>query len=178
MRRASATPQEEWSKLTASERAAWAGFIRAHATLIRALDAELEATHQLPMSSFDVLIQLAIAPGGRLQMFQLADAVHLSRSGLSRLVERLEREGMVERRKGVDPRSVFAVITDTGLARVAEATPTHLNGVRRRFLDRLSPAQIEQLATIWRSLLLADDAARVPEQPGLGTGDPESMAES
>ena len=175
---ATATPQEEWSKLTAAERAAWAGFIRTHATLIRVLDAELEATHELPMSSFDVLIQLAIAPGGRLQMFQLADAVHLSRSGLSRLVERLEREGMVERRKGVDPRSVFAMITDTGLARVMEATPTHLNGVRRRFLDRLSPAQIEQLATIWQSLLSTGGAAPVPEEPGLSSGDLSARAES
>ena len=89
-----------------------------------------------------------------MQMFELAEAVHLSRSGLTRLVDRLERQGLLERRRGErDPRQVFACITGPGLERLAETTPTHLAGVRRRFLERLSQAQVEQLAIVWKRLL-------------------------
>ena len=73
---------------------------------------------------------------------------------MTRLVERLEREGLVERRRdGFDSRTISAVITDRGLERLAEATPTHLAGVRARFLDPLSDADVLQLAHIWRRLL-------------------------
>jgi DNA-binding MarR family transcriptional regulator len=89
-----------------------------------------------------------------MQMFELAEAVHLSRSGLTRLVDRLECQGLLERHRGDrDPRQVFACITGTGLERLAETTPTHLAGVRRRFLDRLSQTQVEQLAVVWNQLL-------------------------
>ncbi len=151
---ARATHEEAWFKLSPDERAAWSGFIRAHASIIKELDAELQAAHGLPLSSFDVLVQLSLAPEGRMQMFELADAVHLSRSGLTRMVDRLEREGLLQRRRGErDPRQVFAAITERGLKRLAETTPTHLEGVRERFLDRLSRGQLQQLARIWGQLL-------------------------
>src|ERR687890_2888205 len=151
---ARATIEKEWSRLSPEERAAWAGFIRAHASIVKELDAELKASHGLPLSSFDVLIQLSLALDGRMQMFELAEAVHLSRSGLTRLVDRLEGQGLLERYKGDrDPRQVFACITERGLERLAETTPTHLAGVRRRFLERLSRAQVEQLAIVWNRLL-------------------------
>jgi DNA-binding MarR family transcriptional regulator len=87
-------------------------------------------------------------------MHELAEAVHLSRSGLTRLVDRLERQGMIERHRGErDPRQVFACITKPGLERLAETTPTHLSGVRRRFLERLSQTQVGQLAVVWDQLL-------------------------
>ena len=151
---ARATHEEEWFKLSQEQRAAWSGFIRAHASIVKELDAELQRVHGLPLSSYDVLVQLSLAPRGRMQMFELAEAVHLSRSGLTRMVDRLEREGLLARRRGErDPRQVFACITQRGLERLAETTPTHLAGVRKRFLDRLSRAQLRQLATIWRELL-------------------------
>ena len=151
---ARATHEEEWFKLSPEQRAAWSGFIRAHATIVKELDAELQRVHGLPLSSYDVLVQLSLAPRGRMQMFELAEAVHLSRSGLTRMVDRLEREGLLARRRGErDPRQVFACITQRGLERLAETTPTHLAGVRERFLDRLSRAQLQQLASIWRELL-------------------------
>ena len=151
---AHATHEEEWLKLSPDERAAWSGFIRAHATIVKELDAELRAAHGLPLSSFDVLVQLSLAQGGRMQMCDLADAVHLSRSGLTRMVDRLEREGLLQRRRGErDPRQVFAAITERGLKRLAVTTPTHLGGVRERFLDMLSRDQLQQLARIWRELL-------------------------
>ena len=160
---ARATHEEEWFKLSPEERAAWAGFIRTHASIVKELDAELQAAHSLPLSCYDVLIQLSLAPDGRMQMFELAEAVHLSRSGLTRLVDRLERQGLLERHRGDrDPRQVFAAITQSGLERLAETTPTHLNGVRRRFLDRLSQTQTEQLTNIWDQLL-----ARAPNSDPL-----------
>jgi DNA-binding MarR family transcriptional regulator len=151
---ARATHEEGWPEFSPEEQAAWAGFIRAHASIVKQLDAELKASHGLPLSSFDVLAQLGLAPDGRLQMFELAEAVHLSRSALTRQVDRLEREGLMERRRGErDPRQMFASITEQGLERLAEATPTHLSGVRERFIGRLSRAQIEKLADLWSQLL-------------------------
>jgi DNA-binding MarR family transcriptional regulator len=89
-----------------------------------------------------------------MRMCDLADAVHLSRSGLTRMVDRLERQGLLERQRGErDPRQVFSAITERGLKRLAETTPTHLAGVRERFLDRLSRDQLRQLARVWRQLL-------------------------
>ena len=151
---ARATHEEEWLKLSPEERAAWSGFIRAHASIVKELDAELRAAHGLPLSSFDVLVQLSLAPDDRMQMYELAEAVHISRSGLTRLADRLERQGLIERHRGErDPRRVFAYITRSGLERLAETTPTHLAGVRRRFLERLSRTQVEQLAVVWDQLL-------------------------
>jgi DNA-binding MarR family transcriptional regulator len=159
---ARATHEEEWFKLSPEQRAAWAGFIRVHAAIVRELDVELRAAHGLPLSSFDVLVQLSLAPEGRMQMYELAEAVHLSRSGLTRLVDRLERQGLLKRRRGErDPRRVFASITRRGLDRLAETTPTHLAGVRRRFLERLSQAQVKQLAAVWAQLL---DSEPEPER--------------
>lgn len=148
------THEAEWLKLSPEERAAWSGFIRAHATIVGELDAELRAAHGLPLSSFDVLVQLSLAQEGRMQMYELAEAVHLSRSGLTRMVDRLESQRLLERsRGGRDPRQVFASITELGLERLAETTPTHLAGVRRRFLEQLSPNQVSQLAAVWNQLL-------------------------
>ena len=150
---ARATLEKEWSRLSPQERAAWAGFIRAHASIVKELDAELKASHGLPLSSFDVLVQLSLAPEGQMQMYKLADAVHLSRGALTRAVDRLESQRLLERYKGTaDPRQVFAVITERGLERLAETTPAHLAGVRERFLDRLSQVQLELLAEIWECL--------------------------
>jgi DNA-binding MarR family transcriptional regulator len=151
---ARATHEEEWLKFSPHQRAAWSGFIRAHSSIVKELDAELQAAHGLPLSSFDVLVQLSVAPNGRMQMSELAEAVHLSRSGLTRMVDRLERQGLRERHKGErDPRQVFACITKAGLERLAETTPTHLAGVRRMFLERLSQPQLKQLAVMWNQLM-------------------------
>jgi DNA-binding MarR family transcriptional regulator len=147
-------PVEPFRKLTDDQLFAWAGFLMGHARIVRALDAELERGHGLPLSSYDVLIQLSIAPDRRLRMFELADAVVLSRSGLTRLVDRLERCGFVERERGdTDPRQTYARLTDRGLQAVAEASPTHIAGIKERFLERLSSEQTKQLVAIWRAVL-------------------------
>jgi DNA-binding MarR family transcriptional regulator len=136
------------------ELSAWRGFLRAHATLVRELDEELSERHALPLSSYDVLIQLDEAPEGRLRMSHLADAVLLSRSGLTRLVARLADQGLIERAECKnDARGAFAAITDLGRERLAEARETHRAGVRERFLSRLGERDQRQLAKAWSRLL-------------------------
>ena len=133
---------------------AWGGFLRTHATLVRELDEELTERHGLPLSSYDVLVQLDGAPEGRLRMSHLADAVLLSRSGLTRLVTRLEKQGLLERAEcPSDARGAFAGITDAGRAKLAEARATHRAGVRERFLDKLGEREQRQLARVWHRLL-------------------------
>src|SRR5687767_11095724 len=97
---------------------------------MRQLEAELLAEHQLPLAWYDVLVQLAHAPGRRLRMAELAERVLLSRSGLTRLVDRLVREGLVVRDScSSDGRGVNAVLTEHGLTRLRAAAPTHLRGI-------------------------------------------------
>jgi len=90
-----APPAQE--TLTTGELRAWRGLLRAHACLAKRLDAELERAHGLPMSSYEVLGHLGEASAGRMRMCELAEQAQLSRSGLTRLVDRLEREGLLER---------------------------------------------------------------------------------
>lgn len=151
---AAAAQFRAWRELTPEQFAAWSGFLLGHAQIVRALDAELEEEHGLPLTSYDVLIQLSLVPDRRLRMFELADAVVLSRSGLTRLVDRLERDGLVERERGeVDPRQMYARLTGRGLEVLADATPTHVAGIKERFLERLSDEQTKQLASIWPAVL-------------------------
>ena len=140
--------------LSADELAAWRGFLRAHSELTQRLDAELRAEHDLPLSSYEVLLFLNDAPDGSLRMSQLADRVLLSRSGLTRLVDRLQKRGLVARADSPDDgRGCLALITDGGRELFATARHTHLAGVRRLFLERLSAAQRRQLAGAWDELL-------------------------
>ncbi|MDQ1688640.1 MAG: hypothetical protein QOK42_1615 [Frankiaceae bacterium] len=132
------------------EMAAWHGFIRAHAVVVRRLSAELEAEHGLSLPSYEVLAHLSDAPGRRLRMSELAAHATLSPSGLTRLVDRLEREGLVRREKcETDARVVYAALTAAGQTRIETAWPTHLRGVREHMVDRLSPSE---QATLGRTM--------------------------
>jgi DNA-binding MarR family transcriptional regulator len=147
-------------RLTPLELGAWREFLRVHATLTRELDEELRRSHGLPLSSYDVLVNLESAPGRQMRMSELADAVLLSRSGLTRLVERLERDGLLARADcPSDARGSLAVLTDAGMAKLAEARKTHLRGVRERFLDHFDDADLEQVAAYWRRVLAGDEDA-------------------
>ena len=143
-------------ELGETEEGAWRGLLRAHAALVKALDSELEAAHGIPLSSYEVLLFLAHAPDRRLRMAELADRVLLSRSGMTRLVDRLEREGYLERDTCADDRrGSFAVLTERGAALLRQARPTHLAGVRRRFLSQFSEPELAQLAGFWARLDLS-----------------------
>lgn len=139
--------------LTTAEQAVWRTFLRAHTLLVRTLEGELVAEHDLPLPSYDVLVQLSEAPGRRLRMTELADRVLLSRSGLTRLVDRLVRDGLVAREAcPEDARGTLAVLTDAGFERLAAAWPTHLRGVAAH-LGRLSPAEVEELTTLLQKMV-------------------------
>jgi DNA-binding MarR family transcriptional regulator len=127
--------------------------LRVHAELTRALDAELSEAYGLPLSSYEVLLFLADSPEGRMRMSELADSVLLSRSGLTRLVDRLERNGLLERVQcSEDARGYFAQITPEGRALFAQARQTHLAGVRRLFLNRFSREELRELGGLWERL--------------------------
>lgn len=141
-------------ELAPEELAAWRGLLRVHSALVKALDAELLAEHDLPLTSYEVLINLQAAPGHRRRMAELAEGVLLSRSGMTRLVDRLERDGLIERDACTeDGRGMFAVLTDTGEELLSRARRTHLDGVRERFLQHFDRDELEQLAGSWNRVL-------------------------
>jgi DNA-binding MarR family transcriptional regulator len=127
----------------------WRSFLRAHAGVVRELERELLADTSMPLSSYDVLLQLAEAPHRRLRMADLADRVLLSRSGLTRLIDRLQGEGLVRREPSPDDaRGTFTVLTDDGMKRLRAAAPVHLGGVRRHWLARFSDDELRQLGAL------------------------------
>src|SRR5215217_1519077 len=135
--------------LTAAELAAWRGMLRVHTALVKALDAELSAAHDLPLSSYEVLITLESAPGRKRRMAELADSVLLSRSGMTRLVDRLAKEELLERDLCTDDgRGCYAVLTEKGAELLATARPTHLDGVRERFLRHFSQDELLTMASM------------------------------
>ncbi len=138
---------------TREQLAAWRAFLRAHATIIRELESELVAEQRLSLAAYDVLVQLAEAPERRLRMTELADAVLLSRSGVTRLVDRLERAGLVTRaRVADDGRGVAAQLTDAGFHRLRTASRTHLAGVHEHFAARLDADDLAALERVSRLL--------------------------
>jgi DNA-binding MarR family transcriptional regulator len=149
-----ASPSVSNARLTEQELAAWRGTLEVHAQVTQALDAQLRAEHGLSVSSYEVLMFLAAAPGHRLRMAEIADRVLLSRSGLTRLVDRLVELGYVTRcAVESDGRGSYAELTDAGLRTYQAAARTHLDGVRAFFLDRLDPADQIALGNIWTRLL-------------------------
>ena len=136
------------------ELGAWRGFLRTHREVVARLDDELQREHDLPLSSYEVLLYLAESDEGRLRMGELADKLLLSRSGLTRLVDRLERRGLVSRERcKEDARGFFAHITPEGRALFEATRPDHLDGVRRHFLSRLNEGEMDELAAVWRRIL-------------------------
>ncbi len=139
--------------LTEGELRAWRGLLRAHACLAKRLDAELERAHHLPMTSYEVLHHLQEASGGRMRMCELAEQAQLSRSGLTRLVDRLEREGLLGRCScDHDARGSYACLTEAGLERLQAARVTHLAVVREHFLSHFSEGELSSLADMWERI--------------------------
>lgn len=146
---------------------AWRSFLRAHATVVRRLEAELLAEHGLPLATYDVLVQLSESPGRALRMTELADRVMLSRSGLTRLADRLERDGLIVRRAcPSDARGTLAVLTAAGLARLRETWPTHARGVAEHFSDRLNESELATLAELLGKLDTGGPGAGLDAVPG------------
>jgi DNA-binding MarR family transcriptional regulator len=126
------------SGLTDAQLRGWRSFLRSHAVITRQLDADLIAAHGLSLSEYEVLLHLAQAPDRQLRLVRLSEQVVLTRSGITRLVTRLEKQQLVERVCcPADRRGYNARLTDTGYQRLREASPTHLDGIRRLFVEPL-----------------------------------------
>jgi DNA-binding MarR family transcriptional regulator len=135
---------------------AWRAFLKAHATVIDRIDHDLLAARCLPLSSYDVLIELYEAPGRRLRMYELAERVVLSRSGLTRLVDRLEAEGYLTRdRSSTDRRGAYAVITEQGIAAMRQAWPVYARGIIQYFAQWLTPEEAQLLGSALGRILQA-----------------------
>jgi len=133
---------------------AWHGCLVFANSTLQALDQALSAQHGISVKEFDVLITLFNAPDGRMRMTELAERVILSPSGVTHLVTRLERDRLVQREVDEnDRRSFFAVLTGAGDRRLRESRPTHNEVVRERLVQRLSPAQLKTLGSLWERIL-------------------------
>ena len=141
--------------LTPGEELAWRALARAVLVIPRVLDGELLEAQGLNLTEYSVLMNLSEQPHRSMRMSELANAVSISISGLTRVVERLSRHGLVERVKAAtDGRGQLAVLTPAGLARLEKAYPTHLAGVRKHVMDHLANLDLAALAEA-----LADIAA-------------------
>ncbi|MEI6621721.1 MAG: MarR family transcriptional regulator [Actinomycetes bacterium] len=138
---------------TEVERAAWGGFLRAFATLDQAIDADLREHDGLRHSEFEVLLRLRMTPEQRLRIQELAQVSLLTRSGTSRLVDRLDRVGLLSREPDPrDGRVQYAVLTDAGRETFDRIRDRHITFVRERFHSRLSDEEIAVLAQVWAKL--------------------------
>jgi len=134
--------------LDADQMAAWRAFVLANARIVKLLQAEMEGEQGLSLPAYEVLVRLSEAVDGRMRMSDLATYATLTPSGLTRLIDKLVTDGLVERlRCETDARVVYAALTPAGLKRLRDAYPTHLRGVREHFVDRLTPDQLAALET-------------------------------
>jgi len=140
---------------------AWRSYLRSHATILRALDAELVAEHGLTARDYEVLLVLAQSPDRRLPMSALAETTMLTRSGITRLIDGLVRGGLIERVSCErDARISYASLTDAGYDTLRRAGQSHLASIERLFLSHFSPVELEQLAAL---------LGRLPGAAGSGT---------
>jgi len=150
--------------LAPAELAAWRGLLRAYGALVHDLDTELRAAHDLSLHEYEVLLVLSDAPESRMRMSDLAAAALLSQSGLTRLVDRLALAGAVARTRCEDDRrGLNAELTAAGRTRLEQARPTHLAGVRSRFLERFDEAELRVLAGFWERMLPGATAESISE---------------
>ena len=141
------------TKLPEHEANAWFGYMHAHAELVREIDADLLAQHGLSLSAHEVLLRLEQCDEGRMRMSELSDAVTVSPSRVTRLVDALARDGLARRVAcESDARVTYAEITPEGRRLLAAAQETHLAAVRDRFLQHFSDAELRRLSEFWARL--------------------------
>jgi DNA-binding MarR family transcriptional regulator len=151
--------------------APWRAFLEAHARVSRRLDEELRAEHDLSLAEYDALLSIAQAPGRRIRMRQLSDRVILSKSGITRLIDRLVADGLVERSACLaDARGAEAVMTAEGLARLRAASRTHLRGITEHFLEPIEGTDVASLERAMRAVSMSagpgSHGACGPDEPG------------
>jgi len=139
--------------LEPDEMRAWRAFVDAQAAVSAGTEADLMASHGLSAGEYAVLVHLSESPDDGVRMCDLAEALHLSPSGLTRRVDAMVRSGLVRREPWTEDRRVMrAVLTPEGRARLERAAPDHVASVRRHFVDRLSTTQLLDLADALRAI--------------------------
>jgi len=140
-------------ELEQSRLVAWRNFLTAHAALINQIERELAEAGVVPLSWYDVLFALYEAPDQRLRMNELASAIVLSRSGLTRLVDRLEAEGLLTRERSVsDRRGAFAVLTEKGVAAMRKAWPVYAKGIDEHYARFLSDEEARIMTEVFQRM--------------------------
>jgi DNA-binding MarR family transcriptional regulator len=148
--------------------AAWRTLLLAQNAVLRAIDADLDRAGLIPLTSYDVLLELNAAEGRRLRMQELAARTVLSRTRVSRLVDELAAQGLVSRERDPDDRRAwFAVLTPAGRAALRKAAPVYLAGIRRHFTDHLDPTERTQLTQMLDKVVEAHQRLTItPRKPG------------
>ena len=141
---------------------AWAALLRVHATLVPILDRQLQRAHGLPLSWYDLLLELDATPDGRLTMGRLGELAVLSRSRVSRMVDELVQAGLARKEANPDDRrSAYAVITPRGRQRRRQAAPTYLAAIEREFTARLSAREAQAIASGLAKVLAAHETHQI-----------------
>jgi DNA-binding MarR family transcriptional regulator len=149
---------------TTPEQVAWVALLRAHASAMRRFNGELMSAHELTLNDYEVLLRLAQEPERMMRRVDLAKSVLLTPSGITRLLEGLERCGYVERAScSSDARVTYALLTDEGYEKLRQASSTHVEGIRSHFAGRFSEEELETLASLLCQLPLDG-----PEDEGCG----------
>ncbi|UUZ90183.1 MarR family winged helix-turn-helix transcriptional regulator [Paenibacillus sp. P25] len=148
-------------KVTDQELTAWRYFIKAHSKIIENIEHDLSQHKRVPLTTYDVLIALYEAPDRKLRFGELNGKVVLSKSGLTRLVDRLEREGLIRReRSEEDRRGAYAALTELGEQELRKAWPIYARGIKRYFATPLGESDLQAIGkafeTIYQRLLLED----------------------
>jgi len=138
----------------------WIRLIRGHASVTRAMSAELVAEHGLTINDYEALLHLSQAEDGQMRRVDLAGLLLLTASGVTRLLDGLETAGLVERASCArDRRVTYAVLTEAGRTRLRQASVSHVAGVRAFFEARYSGEELEQLADLLGRLPGASDSS-------------------
>jgi len=149
---------------TTPEQVAWVALLRAHASAMRRFNGELMSAHELTLNDYEVLLRLAQEPERMMRRVDLAKSVLLTPSGITRLLEGLERCGYVERAScSSDARVTYALLTDEGYEKLRQASSTHVEGIRSHFAGRFSVEELETLGSLLCQLPLDG-----PEDEGCG----------
>ena len=153
------TEEPRW--LDEGEMRAWRALIGATTDLLAVLDNELQVAHGLSLADYEVLVRISESPDETMRMTDLASDLHLSPSGITRRIDGLVKSGLVERKRcPTDRRGAIAVLTEAGMKVLKDAAPTHVEGVRAHFIDRLSARQLANLATALSNVEVDPNAAK------------------
>lgn len=151
-------------RLSEAELGAWRLFLRAHATLLRGMEHDLEQARAVPFSFYGVLFTLASGPPEGMRLTELAERVFLTKSGLTRLLDRMAEHGLIERRScAEDKRGQYAMLTPAGKRAFRRSAPAHLASIARRFADQLSPRELVAVAEALERVAEANAAAPAEE---------------